>query len=489
MKIQNAFKGLPLVLTMASSSYATPPNTPFEKDTKKLNVVLIASDDLSISMQTFNNPKVKTPNLDRLAQKGVVFNYAHNQYPLSGPSRASIMTGMRPDRTQVYDLIASFRDSHPNAITIPQLFKNEGYYTARVGKIFHAGVPNDIGMDGHDDPQSWMIKYNPIGRDKTEEQNVINYTPWRGNKNKIGSTLSFLPIDATDDELTDGIVANVAVSLIENTVKWQNKPFFIAAGFYRPHCPYIAPRKYFELYPIDKIELPEQRINDWDNKPEAAKFTNPLNWGLTEKQQKEVLQSYYASITFMDAQVGKILDSIETLGIADNTIIVFWSDHGYNTGHHGQWMKQSLFDQVTRTPLIISIPGMKSNGKKTNNHVEFIDIYPTIAEACGLKVPDLVQGVNLAPILNEVNIEWNRPAFTQVQRTKKTSDSKEKKVFWGRTVRLGDFRYTEWDEGKEGVELYNYAIDPNEFTNLAGNMTYEKEQKKLQKILHKSYKN
>ncbi|HCO68362.1 MAG TPA: iduronate-2-sulfatase [Dysgonomonas sp.] len=452
---------------------------------KKYNVIFIASDDLANTMHTFNNEMVSTPNLDRLAERGVVFNYAHNQFPLSGPSRASILTGMRPDQTNVFNLTASFRDDNPDAQTLPELFKNNGYYTARVGKIFHAGVPGDIGRDGHDDPQSWMQKYNPIGRDKTEEHLVTNHTPER---KVLGSTLSFMAMDATDAELTDGMVANVTVKLMRDAVKSRkNQPFFIAAGFYRPHCPYIAPQKYFDMYPLDKIQLPEQRDDDWDNKPEAAKFTNPLNWGLTEQQQKEVLQSYYASITFMDAQVGTILDGVKELGLEDNTIIVFWSDHGYNTGHHGQWMKQSLFDQVTRTPLLIAIPGMKANGQETDNHVEFVDIYPTIAEACGIQTPANVQGVNLKPILEDAAIHWDRPAFTQVQRVKKINDSDHKKTFFGRTVRYGNLRYTEWDEGREGIELYDYAADPNEFTNFANNKKYKKDQEKLQKMLRASY--
>lgn len=451
---------------------------------KKYNVIFIASDDLANTMHTFNNPMVKTPNLDKLAERGVVFNYAHNQFPLSGPSRASLMTGLRPDQTNVFNLTASFRDDNPEAQTLPELFKNNGYYTARVGKIFHAGVPGDIGKDGHDDPQSWIDRYNPIGRDKTEEHLVTNHTPQR---KILGSALAFMSMDATDSELTDGMVANVTVKLMRDALKKQKEPFFIAAGFYRPHCPYIAPKKYFDMYPIDKIELPEQRADDWDNKPEAAKFTDPLNWGLTEQQQKEVIQSYYASITFMDAQVGVIMDGVKDLGLEDNTIIVFWSDHGYNTGHHGQWMKQSLFDQVSRTPLLIAIPGMKSNGKETDDHVEFVDIYPTITEACGIQTPSNVQGVSLIPILNNVDINWDRPAFTQVQRVKKVAGSDKQKTFFGRSVRYGNLRYTEWDEGNEGLELYDYSIDPNEFTNFANNKKYKKDQEKLQVMLRNSY--
>lgn len=453
----------------------------------KYNVLFIASDDLANAMQTFNNPIVKTPNLERLAKRGVTFNYAHCQFPLSGPSRASLMTGLRPDETGVFDIYTDFRKNIPNVVTLPQLFKANGYYTARVGKLYHAGVPNDIGLDGTDDAKSWGVKYNPIGKDKTEEYKVTNYTPF---VRSLGGSLCFMSMDnTTDDELTDGMVANTAVMLMRNVVNNEKKqqPFFIAAGFYRPHCPYIAPKKYFDMYPAESLKLAERSATDWDNKPEAAMQTKPLDWGLNKTQQKEILQAYYASITFMDTQVGKLLDGLEELGIADNTIIVFWSDHGYNLGEHGQWMKQTLFDQTTRTPLIISIPGMKANGKETDSHIEFVDIYPTIAEACGLPSPSNLDGVTLKPILNDVKTSWDRPAFSMVRRPNTYPGKKVDRYFFGRSVRFENFRYTEWDEGKEGVELYDYSVDPNEFNNLAGNKKYAKDQARLQEMLHRSY--
>lgn len=484
---KNHIKGTVLTLSVLACNGVSAQNNVAE--TKKYNVLFIASDDLANAMQTFSNPMVKTPNLERLAQRGVTFNYAHTQFPLSGPSRASLMTGLRPDRTEVFDIYTDFRNNIPDAITLPQLFEKNGYYTARVGKIYHAGVPNDIGLNGTDDAQSWRVRYNPIGKDKTEERNVTNYTPFIPS---LGGALCFMSMDnTTDDELTDGMVANTAVMLMRNVVNNRKKkePFFIAAGFYRPHCPYIAPKKYFDMYPIENIKLPERSATDWDNKPEAAMYNKPLNWGLNEDQQKKILQSYYASVTFMDAQVGKLLDGLDELGIADNTIIVFWSDHGYNLGEHGQWMKQSLFDQATRTPLIISIPGMKANGEKTDSHIEFIDIYPTIAEACGLQCPSGLDGVNLKPMLNDVKTSWDRPAFSMVRRPNTIPGKKVDRYFFGRSVRYENFRYTEWDEGKEGFELYDYSVDPNEFNNLANNKKYAKEQSKLQKMLHDSYKN
>lgn len=438
---------------------------------KKYNVLFIASDDLNSDMHCYGDPLVKTPNLDRLVNMGVRFDRAYNQCPLSNPSRASLLTGYRPDKTGVKENKTHFRENLPASVTIPQLFKKNGYFTARVGKIFHYGVPGDIGTDGKDDPVSWTQKYNPIGIDKTDEHKVTNYTPSRG----LGSSLSFMATEAGDNEHTDGIVANVAIQMMRQQ---KENPFFIAVGFYRPHTPYIAPKKYFDLYPLDKIKLPEERDDDWVNKPEVAKFTNPLHWNVPEQKRKEVLQAYYASISFMDAQVGKLLDALKELGIEDNTIIVFWSDHGYLTGQHGQWMKQMLFEHVAQTPLIISVPGL-TKGIPSSRIVEFVDIYPTLADLCGLMAPKDLDGKSLVPLLKKPDMVWDFPAFTQIVRNKKVE---------GRSIRVDRYRYTEWNEGKEGKELYDYKTDPLEFDNLAHKQEYKKLVDKLSKQLRDSYK-
>lgn len=446
---------------------------------KRYNVLFIASDDLNNDMHCYGDPFVKTPNLDRLASKGVRFDHAYNQYPLCGPSRASILTGLRPDVTKVFDLQTFFRTNLPGVVTLPQLFKNNGYYSGRVGKIFHYGVPGDIGTNGQDDSLSWDERRNPKGRDKTDEKLVTNFTPWRG----LGSSLSYLIAKGTDLEQTDGMVATDAIEMM---TKNKDNPFFLAVGFFRPHCPYIAPKKYFDMYPLDRVPLPEERADDWNNKPEAAKFTNPLNWGLDKEKRREALRAYYASISFMDAQVGRLLDALQKLGLADNTIVVFWSDHGYNVGQHGQWMKQSLFEHAARTPLIISVPGM-TKGKPSGRTVELLDVYPTLADLCGLEAPDNLQGKSLLPLLKNSGAGWTKAAYTQVVRVPNKSLSIEKSAM-GRSVRTERWRYTEWDEGKAGVELYDYTTDPNEFVNLAKDPKYASVVKELAALLRKSYK-
>lgn len=416
----------------------------------KMNVLFIATDDCNNNLSCYGHALVKTPNIDRLAERGVKFERAYCQFPLCSPSRVSIMTGMRPDVTKVFDLKTDFRDRHPNVITLSQLFRNAGYTPMRVGKIYHYGVPGQIGTDGLDDRKSWDKVINPRGRDKDDEHLVTNVTPKRG----LGSALAWLAADGTDEQQTDGMVATEAIKLLE---EYRDRPFFLGVGFFRPHTPYIAPKKYFDMYPLEKIKAVGDPAEDLKDIPVAALFTKPANWGVSEIDQRKAIQGYFASISFMDAQVGRVLDALDRLKLTDRTIIVFWSDHGYLLGEHGQWMKQSCFEPATRVPLIVSVPGAKGNGKSCPRTVELLDLYPTLADAAGLTAPKTAAGANLRPLLDNPQAPWNRPAYTQTARG----------GFMGRTVRNERYRYTEWDGGKAGVELYDHQADPGEITNLA----------------------
>ena len=450
----------------------------FAQEKKKYNVLLIMADDLNNDMECYGNSFVKTPQLDRLANSSIRFDRAYTQFPLCSPSRVSMLTGYRPDKTGVYDLQELFRDNIPEAITLPQLFKNNGYFSARVGKIFHYGVPGGIGTNGQDDSISWDKRVNPIGKDKAEENKLTILTPGRG----LGASLTYLIAEGDDEEQTDGIVAKEAIQILENN---KDKPFFLAVGFYRPHCPYIAPKKYFDLYPFDKVSIVREHPGDWNDKPQIAKWIDPLNFGLDEIKLREALRAYYASISFMDAQVGKVLDALERLKLKDNTIIVFCSDHGYNVGQHGQWMKQSLFENSARVPLIIALPGV-TNGRSSVRTVELLDIYPTLAELCGIKPPKDIQGKSLMPLIKNPNEKWNKPAFTQVQRII-NRDKPDQKIIMGRSVRTERWRYNEWDETKMGVELYDHQNDPDEFINLANDVKYASIVKEMSDLLRKSY--
>lgn len=436
---------------------------------KKYNVLFIAVDDLNTDLSIYGHPDVKTPNFERLAKRGVQFNRAYTQFPLCSPSRSSLMTGMNPDITKVYNLTARFRTAIPDVVTIPQLFMQNGYYAARVGKIYHYGVPGEIGTNGLDDPASWKEVINPKGRDKIDEAKVINLMP----KRSLGSSLSYLIAEGTDEEQTDGMVATEAIKLME---AHKGGPFFLGVGFYRPHTPYVAPKKYFDMYPPGSIRLPKEPADDLTDIPDAAYFTKPPNWGLSEEKLKEGKRGYYAAISFMDAQVGRVLDALDRLNLNDNTIIVLWSDHGYNLGQHGQWMKQSLFENSARVPLIISVPG-GVKGKTSGRTVGLIDLYPTLADLCNLTLTQKVSGLSLKPLLNNPTATWERPAYSQVARAK----------IMGRSMRTERYRYTEWDEGRAGVELYDEQQDQGEITNLASKPQYAAMIKQMSAQLHKTY--
>jgi len=457
-----------LAIAMAALLTAGAPAEP------RLNVLFIAVDDMNSDLGCYGHPLVQSPNIDRLARKGVKFDNAYCQFPLCSPSRSSLMTGLRPDTTRVFNLTYHFRKGLPDVVTLSQLYRNNGAFAARVGKIYHYGNPGDIGTSGLDDKASWDHVINPAGRDKTAlEPEIINYTPKRG----LGSAMCFLSDkEGKDEEHTDGKVATEAIRLLE---EHQGKPFFIAAGFYKPHTPYVAPKKYFDPYPMEKIQLPKEPADHLKSvpKPALASTAPHPNFGVTEDQARECKQAYYAAISFVDAQIGRVLDAVDRLKLWENTVVVFWSDHGYHLGDHGLWMKQSLFDQSSRVPMIIVAPGAKGNGKSCPRTVELLDLYPTLADLSGLAPPKDIQGASLRPLLDDPSKAWDRPAFTQVQRG----------GFPGHAVTTEQWRYIEWDGGKAGTQLYDRAKDPQEFVNLASDPKHAKVVEELQALVKKNW--
>jgi len=420
------------------------------------NVLFIASDDLNTCLSCYGHPLVRTPHLDRIAARGVRFERAYCQYPLCNPSRASLMTGLGPDTTTVYENSRHFRQAIPDVVTLGQLFQKNGYFSARVGKIFHYGVPSQIGTDGLDDKPTWNRALNPCGVDHTKEEALLtNYTPQRG----LGSAVCFYASPAREEDHTDGMVALETIRLME---EHRNQPWFLAAGFYRPHVPWIAPVKYFDQYPLECVELIPFREDEMRIAPELAYFTRPAHWGMNERQRRDAMRAYYASISFMDAQVGKLLEALERLRLQEDTLIVFWSDHGYQLGEHGQWMKQTLFEAAARVPLILCGPGAGARGRACRRTVELLDLYPTLIELCGLReAPGRLHGQSLGPLLKNPEAGWRKPAVTQVRR------GTGEKAVMGYTIRTERHRYTWWDEGRLGEELYDYQRDPRELINLA----------------------
>ena len=421
------------------------------------NVLFIASDDLNHCFSSYGHPVVRTPHLDSIARRGVRFDRAYCQFPLCSPSRTSLMTGLSPDATGVYDLKKHFRETVPEVVTLAQAFQKNDYFVARVGKIYHYGNPGQIGTNGLDDAPSWNQRVNPIGVDKTREEPFLtNFTPGRG----IGSAVCFYASPAKDEEHTDGIVAAETIRLMEEN---RHVPWFLGAGFYKPHCPWIAPSKYFDMVPFEKVRLVP--FEEWEMKiaPRWAYFTIPAHWGMTEKQRLEAMRAYYAAILFLDAQVGKLLDAVKRLGQEERTTVVFWSDHGYGLGEHGQWMKQTVFEYAARSPLMMCGAGVQARGQACARTVEFLDLYPTLADLCGLQnVPQRLHGRSVRPLLVNPRANWSRPAVTQVHRGRQGGAAVR-----GYSLRTERYRYTMWDEGREGEELYDYAKDPRELKNLA----------------------
>jgi iduronate 2-sulfatase len=434
------------------------------------NVLLIMADDLNNDLGAYGHTTVKTPNLDRLAKRGVRFDRAYTQFPLCSPSRVSLLTGRRPDTTRVHDLVTDFRTTLPDVVTLPQAFKRSGYVSARVGKIYHYGNPGQIGTSGLDDPASWDEVVNPRGVDKDEEPRVTNLTPARG----LGSALAYYASPAPDEEHTDGMVASRTIALLQ---KYKDRPFLIGAGFYRPHCPFIAPQRYFDLYPLNSIRAPSFAAADLEGVPRAAWFTNPPNWDVRPTGLRETIRAYYASISFLDANVGRVLDALDRLGLADETIVVFISDHGYHLGDRGQWMKQTLFEQSTRAPLIVAGAGVAAKGGTSPRIVEFLDLYPTLVALAGIPSPDGLQGRSLVPLLKDPRAAWDHAALSQVRRGPAAT------AFMGYSVRTRDWRYTEWDGGAQGVELYDERRDPGERRNLAADPTHQRQVAEMQRLL------
>jgi len=425
-------------------------------DESRPNVLFLICDDLNCDLGCYGHPLVQSPNIDRLAAEGMRFDRAYCQYPLCGPSRASFMAGLYPDQTLIRTNAVYLRHHVPNVITMSQLFRHNGYFATRIGKIYHYGVPRHIGTSGHDDPDSWHYTINPRGRDKDEEHLIFSLVP-----GSFGGTLSWLAADGTDEEQTDGIAATEATEMLERFAK-NKTPFFLAVGLYRPHTPYVAPKRYFDMYPTGEITVPEVPQGYLETLPDPARRSitrKKDHMNLPNELARRVQQAYYASITFADAQVGRVLDALERTGLADNTIVLFTSDHGYHMGEHGHYQKTTLFDNAARVPLIIRLPKMATAGQATSTPTEMVDFYPTLAKLCGLNTPDYLSGASLTPVLDDPSATTRDSAFTQYAN--------------GYSIRTDRYRYTEWGEaGEEGNELYDHASDPEELNNLAGDSEY-----------------
>lgn len=443
-----------------------PLHAPAAEAAVRPNVLFIVADDLRNELGCYGVPAVKSPNIDRLAARGVRFDRAYVQYPVCNPSRSSFLTGLRPDTTRVLDNSVKVRKNLPDVVTLPQMFKENGYFTASLGKIFHRGGTMEERNEQMDDEKSWTVSrfYQATA------------TGLRGEgRNMTGGKLNWcrwLAADGDDEDQPDGQVARDAIKLMEEQ---KDKPFFLAVGFHKPHDPFIAPKKYFDLYPLDSLKPhvePADRTKDLKIATGGGALAEAFD-KFTDAERREFMRCYYAGTTFTDTQVGKVLDALERLKLADKTIVVFVGDHGYHLGEHGWWNKNTIFEYSARAPLIMALPDGRSAGKSTPAVVEFLNLFPTLADLTGVKPPAGLQGVSMRPLLENPATSWDRPAYTQVQRGKSA----------GRSVRTDRWRYTEWDDGKAGVELYDHQTDAGEYRNVASDPKYAAEMAKLKGIV------
>ena len=427
------------------------------------NVLFIISDDLTYTaLSCYGSTVCKTPNIDRIAERGMRFTRAYCQGTYCGPSRASFMSGFYPHATGVL----GYKNPRPqigDLPTWPQHFKNQGYYSARVSKIYHMGVPGGIeeGGNGADDALSWSERFNSQGPEwrAAGEGETLEGNP-DGSKPVVGGN-TFVVVEADGNDLvhSDGRTAAKAVELIK---EHKNEPFWLGVGFVRPHVPFVAPRPYFKHYkPYEKMVLPEKIDGDWNDIPEPGiNYKTSANMQMNLPKQKKAMGGYYASVAYMDAQVGKVLDALEGEGIADKTIIIFTSDHGYHLGEHDFWAKVSLLDESSGVPLIISVPG-KSPGV-CHSLVELLDLYPTTAALCQFDIPEHNQGHNIAPMLDNPQHVVRKEAFSVAPMRE------------GFLLRSDKFAYIQYGEQAEkGVELYDVETDPNQYQNLANDPAYE----------------
>ncbi len=444
---------------------------------KKLNVLFIIADDLNCDIGVYGNSDVFTPNIDKLASQGVLFENAHVQYPLCGPSRVSLMTGLYPDQTKSKELRLYVRQTIPDVITLGQRFIMEKYNSIRVGKVYHYHNPRDIGTSGHDDHFTWDQTVNPYGRDKIEE-----YKLNKVKENFDGATLSWLESEGSDNEQTDGIGADETIEFLDKFSK-SKENFFLAFGLYRPHIPFVAPKKYFDLYEKDNMTVPsngDEFLKTISSPAAKSLRARKEQINLDNSTIKTVKEAYYSTTSFVDAQIGRVLDKLKETGLDKNTIVVFTSDHGYHLGEKGHWQKQSLYDRATRVPLIISGPGILSNKRIKNSPVELVDLYKTLMDLTGISTPEFVQGHSLKNILTSNSKPIRKSALSELRIYLDGS------LAQGYSIKTDRYRLTRWlHKDERYLELYDHKYDFNENKNLVYEDNYSRVRDSLDIILTK----
>jgi arylsulfatase A-like enzyme len=481
-----------LVALLVPTLYAQSSNT----STARPNVLFIAVDDLRPELGCYGKDYMKTPNIDALSKTGMVFEHAYCQQAVCSPSRSSLLTGTRPDTTQVWDLFTHFRTALPNVVTVQQNFMNQGYFVQGMGKIFHGG---------YNDPASWTVPWvtpaapiyvaaeslrvSPLKTeaepDDTVKQTMDKEHPKKKKKKALASDEdgpgtrgpAFEHANVPDNTYQDGKVADLAIETL-NQLKNKKEPFFLAVGFIKPHLPWVAPQKYWDMYDESKIALapnpflakdsPSYAVNPNDG--EIRHYHGiPASGPFSDDLARQLKHAYYAGVSYTDAQVGRVMAELDRLGLRDNTIVVLWGDHGWKLGEHSGWGKHTNVENDTNAPLILSAPNMKAKGTHSTALVEFVDIYPTLSDLAGLSIPSTVEGLSFKPLLDNPNLPWKKAAFSQYPRaTGKTGAG----ALMGYSMRTARYRFTVWvarkDHSKvDAIELYDHETDPQENVNIA----------------------
>jgi len=444
-----------------------------------LNVLLIVTDDMNNDLGCYGHPRVLSPHIDRLAKRGMRFDRAYCQVTVCNPSRVSMLSGLRPDKTKVYTLTEKTRSHLGNWVMLPEYFRQQGHWTVQVGKIYHT-------KEGYEDPRSWDVEVREFGKRPPAEEIIKTKNP--DGPGEHSNDWAWLK--TPDEQTPDGIVARRAVQMMTTALE-EGKPFFLGAGFRRPHAPFAAPSAYFDLYPLSSIDLPAPvSAGYYDHLPAAAINYPAPDQPLSALEQRELIAAYYACNSFVDAQVGVLLDAVDTLELWENTVIVFVSDHGYHLGDHGGfWHKLSLFEESARVPLIVYAPAMKAAGKSTQHLVELIDLYPTLVALAGLPERENLDGINFAPVLDDPTAPTKSAAFSLVSRSSQAEANHARQMSYaGRSVRTANWRYTEWDGAPRAAEMYDHQSDPRELVNLADQPHSAPTRHRLRQLLLNSYK-
>lgn len=448
------FRTITLAAAVALPLAAPSPPAAAQDAAARPDVLFIAVDDLNDWVGYLGgHPQAQTPNIDRLAQRGMAFTNAHSPSALCNPSRTALLSGLRPSTTGIYGNAPDWRtvDVFAAVATLPRYFRENGYRTLGAGKIFHAHTFGPDGFAGFNDRRAWDAFYPSIDRQLPDEVG-----PARRPFQRTGIPgFDWAAVVVDDEAMGDGQVASWAIRQLEEP---SDGPRFVAVGLYRPHLPWYVPQKYLDMYPIDEIVLPEVIEHDLDDVPPPGhesefRSRESHEWVVEHDRWASAVQAYLASITFVDTMVGRLLEALDASGRADNTIVMLWGDHGYHLGEKERWHKSTLWEESTRVPLIVVAPGVTTPGSRTNEPVSLMHLYPTLAELADLPVPAHVEGTSLVPLLADPSFPWVEPAVTTYG-------------YNNHAVRTERYRYIRYADGSE--ELYDHAADPNEWTNLAG---------------------